>query len=535
MFAKSSASRMDDFPRKLGKELTSPSSRARAEKDANTPVIFANSKLGNIPKFIEKPYIYRYRSQRKKQRIDKSSKNNICSELELMTDKQHPTIQLAFQLYNSSIEESKGLKKRPSKAWKPKSPHELLNDHFLKNQAHLLGLTESELKSRVDFLCNIGLDKSDSLTVALHFPSSLHLNTNEVKVLAKLYAAYKVNLTKVFTMYPFIFGLKLEDVSKRLNYLATTGLKKKEIGNLINSNPIILCFDLNAPSKDSVQFCSDLSNWKSSAGKSLFIEAILKNSLSERAVKYEFNEMFESIASFLEQLKVPVSNVFKQCPEFFSTPMDLIYRVMHYLTDSPFFFDVEALSKFIHKHPDIYLQLDKEEVKSKIQRIYDILGDESELFEIMQATPKMFVYSQCVENRIHLFLKWKFTAKHIAQLMKKFPLFFYDNRVVENLDERLEFLLGANNLQVSQIMKFPSCLQLRIAVLVCRIGYVQSFKPDVLQGVNLQKLFSAKDKEFAVDICSTTLETFYQYVDENFSPVEVKLIKKKGANKEKNC
>ncbi len=163
----------------------------------------------------------------------------------------------------------------------------------------------------------------------------------------------------------------------------------------------------------------------------------------------------------------------------------------------------------------------------------ETLGDESELYEIIQATPRMFTHSACLESRIALFVKWKFTSKQISNLMKRCPLFFYENRVVENLGERLEFLLGSKDLNVNQIMKFPSCLQMRLAVLTCKIGYIRSHKPEILKAKDLQVILMSPHDKFAVELCGTSLQSFHDYIDDNFSSTDANLVKKFSSNNQR--
>eukprot|EP00112_Aurelia_sp_Birch-Aquarium-sp1_P010370 Seg2217.6 transcript_id=Seg2217.6/GoldUCD/mRNA.D3Y31 product="hypothetical protein" protein_id=Seg2217.6/GoldUCD/D3Y31 len=501
--------------------------------ELNTPLVYATSKVTDIGELLEKPFIFRSekrrkRSKKKSKAVRAKEKSNAQPEDLKASENDCATIKSAVEIFNSIPKEERESGKRNLIKAKEKKSIELVG-LLQNNQAHILGLSDTELKSRYEFLCEHGIRKAEALNIALQFPMALSFQNSNVENLVKLFASYKLPLLKIFTHHPYLFSLSHSEVLKKLDHLGSIGLRKKDVSDLINANPIILCFGLNETAKHALKICTNISGSKGPAWKSHFIQSLVRTSLAgDMATKYEFDNNFGSVTFFLEGLSVPDGDIFERCPVFFSLDKDKLLRTTHILGDAPFFFDTEDIGKFIQKHPEIFLQLDDEDTKARIIRIYEKLGEDAELHDIMQATPKMLTSSSCVESRIALLAQWKFTNKHIGYLMKTFPILFYHNRVVENIEDRLEFLLGNEDLYAEDIMKFPFCLQMRLVILRCKIGFIRIHNPQALKTSSLQEIFTAKDEEFVLNICSSNLQTYTNHMMENFSEADQIWMKSKG-------
>ncbi|XP_065058803.1 uncharacterized protein LOC135686487 [Rhopilema esculentum] len=500
----------------------------------NLPLIYAPNTLNLKEGLFEKPFFYRNEKKKKKRKpgkgwsTSKKKESTVRQEEVVLSARNHEskTIQEAIRIFNTIPNDEKNLDKSYLLKAKEKSSSDLINE-LRNNQAHVLGLSDAELTSRYDFLHSHGLSKVDALKIAIVFPSFLSIESENVEKFLKLFLSFKIDVPRLLQHFPFVFGLNYNDVVRKLEHLGSIGLKKKDVSDLVNQNPILICFDVSDSAKSALKFATGFPGWKSSAGKSSFIESLLKTSLGAVSTKYETDENFTSVASFAVELHVQVSEIFKKCPRLFSTDKEQLTRTLHLLGDEPFFFDTEDMASFIQKYPDIFLQLDQKDVKEKIQRIYKTLGEQAELHNILQHSPKMIIESTCVEKRIELFQAWGFTADNIGYLMNRSPILFIENRVVENLEERLQFILGHGDLTAADVMKFPTCLQMRIVMLRCKIGFIRSVAPDALRNFSLQEIFTAKNHSFAVDICSSSVEQFYSYLKENFPVSDQEWIKKK--------
>ena len=503
--------------------------------ELNTPLVYTTSKVTDIEELLEKPFIFRSEKKRKKPKkkskavsVRAKEKGNGKPEDLRPSENDCATIKSAVEIFNSIPKEERESVKRNLIKAKDKKSVELV-ELLRNNQAHILGLSDAELKSRYEFLCEHGISKAEALNIALQFPMGLSFQNSNVENLVKLFVSYKLPLLKFFTHHPYLFSLSHSEVLKKLDHLGSVGLRKKDVSDLINANPIILSFGLSESAKHALKVCTNMSGSKGPAWKSHFIKSLVRTSLvGDVATKYEFDNNFGSMTSFLEDLNVPVGEIFQDCPELFSLDKDKLLRTTHVLGDAPFFFDTEDIGKFIQKHPEIFLQLDNEMVNARIIRIYEKLGEDAQLHDIMQATPKMLTASSCIESRIALLTKWNFTTKHIGYLMKTFPILFYDNRVVENLEDRLEFLLGSEDLNAEDIMKFPFCLQMRLVILKCKIGFIRIHNPKALKKSSLQEIFTAKDEEFVTNICISELQTYNNYMMANFSEADQIWMKNKG-------
>ena len=506
------------------------------EQTKELPFLYAYQRLDIGKALFEQPFVYRPESKKKKrkrkQKVAKGSEKiqETVSDLTINAD-DSATVTQAVKIYNSipqgeRIHDSENFSKV-----KDKSPLDLINQ-LRNSKPHILGLAGNEFKSRYDYLSSLGIEKTEALRIALDFPSFLNLQNNNVANLIKLYSGYKVDLPKMFCNFPFAFSLPYIEVVKKLDHLGSVGLKKKDVSALLNNNPNIICFELNEVAKTALKFSTSFSGWKSSAAKSNFIESLLRTAGQEQFYKYEFDDNFASASSFLTELNIPINDLFRKCPNFFSTDKDEIYHIMCYLGGAPFYFDAEDVGKFLQKFPSVFLQLGDEKVKDQIDYVCKNLGKDADLYELIQTSPKMLTDSDCLKGRIELFQHWNFKSSHISYLMKKFPILFIENRVVENLEDRLQFLLSNGDLSVNDVMKFPFCLQMRIVLLRCKIGFIRNKKPEVLKTTGLQEIFTAKVEKFVIDICSATFSEFFDFMKSNFSNADQEWIKRKGKPRE---
>ena len=506
------------------------------EQSKEPPFLFA-SHLPAIDKAqIERPFIFR--SEKKKKRKKRKQSNTRSKEREqditknlIENEDDNATVRQAIELFNAIPQEERKYENEISLKKKDKYLFALINE-LRRSKSHIVGLPGNELRDRYEFLCGHGIERIDALEIALGFPSFLNLQGDNVGNLIKLYSSYKVDLHRLFCNFPFVFSLPYNEVVKKLEHLGSIGLKKRDVTALIKNNPSVVCFELNDSAKTALKFSTSFSGWKSLADKSSFIESLLRTAGQEQYHKYNFNDNFTSVASLLAELNAPIDDVFLKCPDFFSANRDKIIRIVHYLGDSPFFFDADDAGRFIQKFPDIFLQLDDEKVKNQINYVWENIGREIDFFELLQTSPKMLTESECLKDRVELFKLWNFTSSHIGYLMKRFPILFIENRVVENLKDRLEFLLNYGDLSVSDVMKFPFCLQLRIVLLQCKIGFIRSKDPGILKRTGLQEIFTVSLDTFAIDICSSNLSEFSDFMKKNFSSAEQEWIQKKGKPRE---
>ena len=506
------------------------------ERSKEPPFLFASRLLAIDKAQIERPFIFSSdkRKKRKKRKQNsirgKEREQDITNDL-IENEEDNATVRQAIELFNAIPQEERKCESEISLKKKEKFLLPLINE-LRRSKSHIVGLPGNELRNRYEFLCSHGIERVDALEIAIGFPSYLNLQGDNVGNLIKLYSSYKVDLHRLFCNFPFVFSLPYNEVVKKLEHLGSIGLKKRDVSALIKNNPSVVCFELNDAAKTALKFSTSFSGWKSLADKSSFIESLLRTAGQEKYHKYEFNDNFTSVASLLAELSAPIEDVFLKCPGFFSTGTDKIMRIVHYLGDSPFFFDADDAGRFIQKFPDTFLQLDDEKVKNQINYVWENLGREIDFFELLQTSPKMLTESECLKDRVELFKLWNFASSHIGYLMKRFPILFIENRVVENLTDRLEFLLNYGDLSVSDVMKFPFCLQLRIVLLQCKIGFIRSKDPGILKRTGLQEIFTASLDTFAIDICLSNLSEFSDFMKKNFSSAEQEWIQKKGKPRE---
>ena len=511
---------------------TRPVASCSTGQTREPPFVFASQWLYIEKAQIERPFIFR--TDRKKKRKKRKQKSIRVKEKEhdvthdlIGNIHDNDVVRTAIEIFNAIPQEERNLESGTSLKKKDKSLF-IFIDEIRKSKSHILGLPGNEVRSRYEFLCKYGIEKIDSLEIAIGFPSFLSLQDDNVGNLIKLYSTYKIDLPRLFCNFPFVFSLPYNEVLKKLDHLGSIGLKRKDVSALIRINPSFLCFEINDTAKAAIKFSTSSSGLKSLATKSNFIESLLRTAAQEQYHMYEFDGNFASIASFLTELNVPVNDVFLKRPDFFSNSKTKIVGIVHYLSGSPFFFDAEDTGRFIQKFPDTFLQLHDQDVKDQINFVWENLGKDIDFYELLQTSPKMLTESECLRERVELFQKWNFSSGHIGYLMKKFPILFIENRVVENLKDRLHFLLNFGDLSVDDVMKFPFCLQLRIVLLRCKIGFIRSKDPGILKRPGLQEIFMASLDTFIVDICSSSLSEFHDFMKRNFSIAEQEWIQKKG-------
>lgn len=518
--------------RLLARNNNNGNDMAATTRPGEVPYIYANQSFNIDKELLEGPFIFR--SERKRKRWKKKQKNVKVKEnpnefVEDLVKREGDcrTVAQAISLFNSISQDERKPEKETSLRTRNRPTH-LLIDELRGRNPHILGLQSEELLGRFKFLSSLGLSQNEALKIAVSFPSFLTLQNANVGNLIKIFLNYKVDLAKLVSSFPFIFSLPYNEVAKKLDHLGSLGLKKKDVSALVNDNPNIICFELNESSKAALKFSTGFSGWKSMTSKSNFIEGLLRTAAQEQCTKYEFDDNFTSVASFLTEINVAVNDIFRKCPTFFSADKEKILDIVHYLGGSPFFFDADEIGEFIKKFPDIFLQLSERKVKEQIDYVWKELSEDAELYELLQNSPKMLTESECLKDRVELFKEWSFKSIHIGYLMKKFPILFIENRVVENLEERLDFLLGNNDLSVHDVMKFPFCLQMRIVLIRCKIGFIRMKNPEILKTTGLQEIFTSKLDKFVEKICTSSLSEFHDYMKINFSNADQDWIKRKG-------
>ena len=500
------------------------------------PFIFADERLGMSRELVERPFIFsasrKKKRKKKKQRSTKAREyvaNLSCNLMQIENDSA--SVVQAIEIFNSIPSGERKSTNQASIRRKEISTSSLINE-LRKSKPHILGLEGEELKSRYNYLCSLGIERINALQIAISFPSFLTLQNSNVGSLVKLFSSYKIDLAKVFFNFPYAFGLPYNEVVKKLDHLGSIGLKKKDVSALVNNNPNVICFEINESGKAALKFATGCSGWTNLTSKSSFIEGLIRTATQEQCSKYEFNDNFTSVAEFLTELQIPMNDIFRKDPTFFSYDKEKLLEVVHYLGGSPFFFDGVAVGEFIQKYPDVFLQFGRKEVKDQINHVWKELDEEADLYEILQTSPRMLTESYCLLDRIDLFKHWSFKTGHIIYLMKKFPILFIENRVVENLEDRLQFLLGSGDISVQDIMKFPFCLQLRIVLIRCKVGFIRRKDPDIFKSTGLKEIFTSKLENFAVDICSASLTEFHEFMKSNFSPSDQEWILRKGKPRE---
>ena len=373
------------------------------------------------------------------------------------------------------------------------------------------GFSAKEIENRFHKLTGLGFSDQEALLVAMKFPSYLSLDSPSLKNLVQLFKDYNFNVTKLIINHPYVLSLDLKVIAKTIEMLLSRGMTEKQIRDVAEVNPLILCFGLNKSSSRFLEysFIEKKESFPDSVLMSAFDRCI--------GVNHPTGMHFEGAVSFLEQLQIPFLDILNKCPVFFDTEEKILNEVMSFLTGPPLFLEVETLQQFISDYPESYIKFGQKSTRDKLLLTQRLLDDDSLLYTVVIKSPVLFTESDVLNRRIQLLHKYGFETFQIAILLKKFPDLFCQTKQGSSLGAKLKFLLRSKppDLTVDDIITFPYILVADVVTLKLRVGLVRKTDPNILtmkEYIPLSDIITWSDGDFATGICGISLQEYQNYV-----------------------
>ena len=381
-------------------------------------------------------------------------------------------------------------------------------EKFCDTPKQVLGLSLPEFEERVKVLQSIEISLEDALVIALSYPPCLSFESPTMFSMVSLLKTYGCYLPKHFMKNPYVFSLDPKQCESNLQHLKNIGLSSESIGNLIDTNPIVLTVSL---SSKTAKFAKQAENYQSSSN---ILRLALKSSLLKSGEEVVLNEDFNQIVSFLNELNIDISKLMQKCPEFVCTDYASLLETYQFLCGAPLYCEKSHVKKLLKSNPQAFLQMNKSSFQESIQSLSQIIDSNMKLYLLLQKSPMLFVDSSSILlERIKLLQQYKFSQNEIVGLLEKAAFMFSDEKSSSNLEKKLHLLLSENDIKTSEICKSAFILRAPLDKIQKRLFFVRIKKPDVLKLHSLNEIFFSTNQNFIVEICGSTLAEYLGTVD----------------------
>ncbi|PFX19463.1 hypothetical protein AWC38_SpisGene16120 [Stylophora pistillata] len=385
---------------------------------------------------------------------------------------------------------------------------------LLSESPRILGLTPKLLEERLNFLFQIGITGRDALIIALEFPAILSWDSPNFTEMLKVLKDLNCDIVALMFKTPFVFSLDQSRVQENIHKLTSAGIAKNIIGKIISNNPLLLSFPLREQSLEIISLLLDSHKTLQSelTGKGVKEEEAILNLILHSAEKFkeqvDFQENFKEVISFLEEMEVSPLIIAVTNPVIFSTDVDTLSNSVAFLRSKPLLLDMEAVQHLLITKPEIFVNLDS--VKNRIQLLYDIVQNPTVLYSLVKTRQFLF---DSKNSTVEAIIKWfqgkGIKNKEIAHIMTAKNFFFLEK---DELDEKLDYLLSNDGVEIEDVIKHPSCLLKPIAYLKERVEFVKAVKPEVLNNRSLDDVMVSKNELFSSEVCGSTLENYTKFV-----------------------
>jgi len=442
-------------------------------------------------------------------------------------NKQHPVIKYMAEMQDLEI--------NIYKTSELKSESESLIHAIETNKSQILGFDLSEYKRRVQLFHGLGSSLSDAITLSLSIPSIFHVNNTNFKSIIKTMRQYKLSVEKIIYNYPYVGVFNSRQFESNIKLLYNH-VPNGELDSLILNNPSLMMFQLDKSSLTTLvksSFKSDdnlskLQNIKAVLNEPSVDNQELKNLLSN---KDDFESSIDpKVVDLLSSYDIIWKNLYRDCPEFLATPHHEIEKCLDSITSSPFYFEVEDVEQLLKSRPDIFLLFNQSDTLEMVDYLEKIFKQKGHLFRLLNEDPEILRDPGTFFRRVEIFKKFGLKDHDIALLIAQpgGQNCFTDCEEFTDsaIEDILSFYTQGKDLVNSQIVfsapaslspKFSSLVKNRINYLrsISKMNTIAKNRKRKKSHVTIQSIIKCKEDHFVNNICGTSQEEYYKFLNKS--------------------
>ena len=401
----------------------------------------------------------------------------------------------------------------------PRNPNLNVSVGLKSGSLQCFGLTTSLLEERLNFLAQIDIKGKDALIIAVEFPAILSWDSSNFTKILKILRDLKCDIVRLMCRTPFVFGLDYARVTENIHKLSSAGVTDAVIGKLVTLHPLILSFPIRDDSLVLMKLLLDCH--KKLKCDNVVVEDVneeeavlnlLLQSVEKSQEQVNLQEKFNRVISFLYEMQVSPLIIAAKNPMIFNTDIDTLCNAVEFFTSKPLLLEMEVIQQLLTSRSEIFVNFDAEAMQNRVQLIYDIVQSPTALYNLILVQSN-FVFEKSntkMEDIIRWFRDMGIEDKEMQDLVTFKNFFLLDKK---ELVERVNYLLTVNGVNMEGIRKNPACLLKPLSHLRERVEFLKAEKPDVLNNDDLGQIMTTKNKEFASEICGSSLEHFSQFVE----------------------
>ena len=173
---------------------------------------------------------------------------------------------------------------------------------------------------------------------------------------------------------------------------------------------------------------------------------------------------------------------------------------------------MEVIQELLTSRSELFVNFDAEVMYDRVQLIYDIVKTPTALYNII-IVQSGFVFEKSntkMEDIIQCFRNLGIGYKEIRGLITLKNFFSLEK---QELSEKVDYLLKVDGITMESIKNNPACLLKPLSHLKERVEFLKANKPNVLNDCDLGQIMTTKNKEFATEVCGSSLEHFDKFVE----------------------
>lgn len=402
----------------------------------------------------------------------------------------------------------------------PKNPNLNVSGGFKTGSLQCLGLTTHVLEERLKFLSQMGIKGKDALIISLEFPAILSWDCSNFSKVLKVLSDLNCDIVRLMCRTPFVFGLEYARVTENVQRLTNAGVEYMIIGKLVSQHPLILSFPLRDDSLDLIKLlldchkklkCDDVIIEENVNEEKAVLDLLLQP-LEKSQEQVNLQDKFKQVISFLYEMQVSPLIIAAKNPMVFNTDVDTLRTAIEFFTSKPLLLEMEVIQELLTSRSELFVNFDAEVMYDRVQLIYDIVKSPTALYNII-IVQSGFVFEKSntkMEDIIQCFRNLGIGYKEIRGLITLKNFFSLEK---QELSEKVDYLLKVDGITMESIKNNPACLLKPLSHLKERVEFLKANKPNVLNDCDLGQIMTTKNKEFATEVCGSSLEHFDKFVE----------------------
>ena len=402
----------------------------------------------------------------------------------------------------------------------PRNKNLNVSGGFKSGSLQCLGLTTQLLEKRLNFLEQIGIEGRDALIIAVEFPAILSWDSPNLTKTLQVLTDLNCDIVRLMCRTPYVFGLDFARVTENINKLSNAGVSKSGIGKLVTLHPLILSFPLRDESLDIIRLLfdyhknvpSDDVSFEEDVNVDEAVFNLLLQPIEKSHEQVNLEDRFKHVVSFLHEMQVSPLVIAAKNPMIFNTDIETLHSAVEFFTSKPLLLEMEVIQQLLISRSEIFVSFDAETMRNRVQLIYDIVQSPTALYNLI-LVQSSFVFEKSdtkMEDIIQWFRDTGVDDKKMRDLVSLKNFFSLQK---SELTEKVEYLLSVKGVTMEDIKNHPACLLKPLTHLKERVEFLNAEKPDALNSNDLGQIMMTKNKEFASEICGSSLEHFTQFLE----------------------